>query len=137
MVDDEPDARELVAAVLVRSGAQVRTASTVEDAIRQLIERRPDVLLSDIGLPNEDGYALIRRVREIDGEVPAGALTAYAGPEDRRRALEAGFHAHIAKPVDPADSGAAGGDPLRPRHRPAETGGILWSNTPPRGRRPR
>jgi PAS domain S-box-containing protein len=103
VVDDEPDARELVAAVLARCGAQVRTASTVEDAVRQLLERRPHVLLSDIGLPNEDGYALIRRVREIDPDVPAGALTAYAGPEDRRRVLDAGFHAHIVKPVEPGD----------------------------------
>jgi CheY-like chemotaxis protein len=103
VVDDEPDARELVAAVLARCGAQVRTASTVDDAVRQLVERRPHVLLSDIGLPKEDGFALIRRVREIDPDVPAGALTAYAGPEDRRRALDAGFDAHIAKPVEPAD----------------------------------
>jgi PAS domain S-box-containing protein len=103
IVDDEADARELVAAVLARCGAEVRTAGTVEDAVRQLVERRPHVLLSDIGLPTEDGYALIRRVREIDPAVPAAALTAYASPEDHRRALSAGFRAHIAKPVDPAE----------------------------------
>jgi CheY-like chemotaxis protein len=102
VVDDEVDARELVAAVLARCGAQVRTASSVEDALRQLTERRPDVLLSDIGLPNEDGFALIRRVREIDPQIPAGALTAYATSEDHRRALAAGFHAHVSKPVEPA-----------------------------------
>jgi PAS domain S-box-containing protein len=103
VVDDEADARDLVAAVLGRCGADVRTACSVDDAMRQLIERRPHVLLSDIGLPNEDGYALIRRVREIDPHVPAGALTAYASPEDQRRALAAGFHAHVAKPVEPAE----------------------------------
>jgi PAS domain S-box-containing protein len=103
VVDDEADARDLVTAVLVRCGAQVRTASSVEGAILRLRERRPDVLLSDIGLPSEDGYALIRRVREIDPEVPAAALTAYASPDDHRRALAAGFHAHVAKPAEPSD----------------------------------
>jgi len=61
-----------------------------------------DVLLSDIGLPSEDGYALIRRVREIDPAVPAAALTAYASADDQRRALAEGFHAHVPKPVEPA-----------------------------------
>ena len=103
VVDDEPDARDLVTAVLVNCGAQVRTASTVDDAIARLHERRPDVVISDIGLPNEDGYALIRRVREIDPDVPAAALTAYASPEDQQRALASGFHAHVSKPVEPAD----------------------------------
>jgi hypothetical protein len=102
VVDDEADARDLVAAVLARCGAEVRTASSVDDAVRQLTERRPHVLLSDIGLPIEDGYALIRRVREIDSGVPALALTAHATPEDHRRALAAGFHAHVSKPVEPA-----------------------------------
>jgi PAS domain S-box-containing protein len=103
VVEDEPDARELVTAVLSRCGAEVRTASTVEEAIARLRERRPDVFISDIGLPSEDGYALIRRVREIDPDLPAAALTAYASPEDQRRALASGFHAHVAKPVEPAD----------------------------------
>ena len=103
VVDDEPDARELVTAVLVKCGATVRTASTVDDAVARLREHRPDVLISDIGLPSEDGYALIRRVREIDPEVPAAALTAYAGVDDHQRALARGFHAHVTKPVEPAD----------------------------------
>jgi CheY-like chemotaxis protein/anti-sigma regulatory factor (Ser/Thr protein kinase) len=101
VLDDEPDARELVTAVLVKSGARVRTAGSVEEAIALLREHRPDVVLSDIGLPTEDGYAFIRRVREIDGTVPAAALTAYAGIDDRRRALEAGFQAHVSKPIEP------------------------------------
>jgi PAS domain S-box-containing protein len=107
VVDDEADARELVAAVLVRCGARVRQAASVDDAIEKLREQRPDVLLSDIGLPKDDGYTLIKRVRmlteEEGGLVPAAALTAYAGEEDHRRALQAGFQAHVAKPIEPAD----------------------------------
>ncbi|HYY51906.1 MAG TPA: response regulator [Myxococcales bacterium] len=105
VVDDEIDARELVAAVLGKCGATVRGASTVDEAIARIRERRPNVVLSDIGLPGDDGYELIRRVREIDPAIPAAALTAYATPQDRRRAIEAGFQAHIAKPVEPSDLG--------------------------------
>src|SRR5207237_5782069 len=80
VVDDDADARDLVAAVLVRSGARVRTASSVDEAVERLRERRPDVLLSDIGLPSQDGYELIRRVRALDESLPAAALTAFASP---------------------------------------------------------
>jgi PAS domain S-box-containing protein len=103
VVDDEPDARELISAVLSSAGATVREASSVEETLRLLRERRPDVLLSDIGLPSEDGYALIRRVRELDPTLPAAALTAFASIDDHRRALEAGFQAHVTKPIEPAD----------------------------------
>jgi PAS domain S-box-containing protein len=103
VVDDELDARELVTAVLVKCGARVRTAGSVDDAVGRLREQRPDVLISDIGLPSEDGFSLIRRVREIAPDVPAAALTAYASPEDQRRVLSAGFNAHVTKPVEPAD----------------------------------
>ncbi|MCA1826789.1 MAG: response regulator [Myxococcales bacterium] len=103
VVDDESDARELITAVLTNSGAEVRSASSVDEAIAMLRERRPDVLLSDIGLPSEDGYALIRRVREIDTALPAAALTAFASIDDHRRALEAGFQAHVTKPIEPGD----------------------------------
>jgi CheY-like chemotaxis protein len=107
VVDDEPDARELVSAVLTRCGAKVRQAASFDDAIARLREQRPDVLLSDIGLPQQDGYALMRRVRQMTpaegGLVPAAALTAYAGEEAHRRALAAGFQAHVAKPIEPAD----------------------------------
>jgi CheY-like chemotaxis protein len=75
----------------------------VNEALAQLRQRRADVLLSDIGLPREDGYALLRRVREIDPLLPAAALTAYAGPTDHDRELEAGFQAHVTKPIEPAD----------------------------------
>jgi len=104
VVDDEADARELVAATLRRVGANVMTAGSVADAVDALGTFHPDVLLSDIGMPGEDGYALIRRVRERPahegGELRAIALTAYARDGDRNRALAAGYHAHLAKPVD-------------------------------------
>ena len=107
VVDDEADARELVTAVLTSYGAVVRTAASVEEALRLLRAQAPDVLISDIGLPSEDGYALIRRVRALGadagGNVPAAALTAYASVEDHRRALAAGFQVHVTKPIEPAD----------------------------------
>lgn len=107
VVDDDADARELLRSILAQSGASVRTASSVPEALKQLQERVPQVLVSDIGMPGEDGYALIRRVRALDaeqgGQVPALALTAFARSDDRRRAIGAGFHMHLAKPVEPAE----------------------------------
>jgi len=107
MVDDEPDARDLVRAVLEHSGSIVRTASNVRSALDALQDEVPDVLLSDIGMPGESGYDLIRQVRalprEHGGDVPAAALTAYVRPEDRRKVLGAGFMMHVPKPVDPAE----------------------------------
>ena len=80
---------------------------SVDEALRLLAEERPDVLVSDIGMPEEDGYSLIRRVRALDakvgGNVPAIALTAYARAEDRMKAILAGFQMHVAKPVEPAE----------------------------------
>jgi PAS domain S-box-containing protein len=101
VVDDEPDARELLTAVLGRSGARVRTAGSSDEAIALLREQPPHVVLSDIGLPREDGYVLLRRLRELAPSVPAAALTAFAGADDYRRALEAGFQAHLGKPIEP------------------------------------
>jgi signal transduction histidine kinase/ActR/RegA family two-component response regulator len=105
MVDDEPDARDLVRAVLEHSGSIVRTAPDVRTALDALHDEIPDVLLSDIGMPGESGYDLIRQVRalppEHGGDVPAAALTAYVRPEDRRKVLGAGFMMHVPKPVDP------------------------------------
>jgi CheY-like chemotaxis protein len=107
MVDDEPDARDLVRAVLEHSGSIVRTASSVRSALDALHDEVPDVLLSDIGMPGESGYDLIRQVRALPadrgGDVPAAALTAYVRPEDRRKVLGAGFMMHVPKPVDPAE----------------------------------
>ncbi|HEX8342271.1 MAG TPA: PAS domain-containing protein [Tepidisphaeraceae bacterium] len=107
VVDDEPDARSLVKRLLEDCGAEVRTAATVAEAMTLLGEEQPDVLLSDIGMPDEDGYALIRRVRALPpdrgGAVPAVALTAYARSEDRVRAMRLGYQNHVVKPVEPAE----------------------------------
>jgi PAS domain S-box-containing protein len=106
VVDDEPDARELIEHVLLRCGAKVTLASSAAEAVGLLQERRPDVLLSDIGMPGEDGYSLIRRVRSLPDEqlarTPAAALTAFARVEDRERAIREGFQLHVSKPAEPA-----------------------------------
>ncbi|MGE5361784.1 MAG: ATP-binding protein [Bacteroidales bacterium] len=110
VVDDEPDARELVDAALTEFGAQVRTVASAQEAADVLQGWRPDVLVADIGMPVEDGYSLIARIRALpanDGGVtPAVALTAYAQRQDRIRALEAGYQEHLAKPASPIDLGA-------------------------------
>jgi PAS domain S-box-containing protein len=105
VVDDEPDARELVQVVLERGGATVTLASTGAQALECIGERKPDVIVSDIGIPDEDGYVFIRKLRalppEAGGRIPAVALTAYARAEDRRKALVAGFQNHAGKPIEP------------------------------------
>jgi PAS domain S-box-containing protein len=107
VVDDEPDARELLSVGLGQCGAEVTVASSAREALEALAEVKPHVLVSDIGMPEEDGYELIRRVRalsaEAGGEVPAVALTAYARTEDRLRALREGYQMHVAKPVELAE----------------------------------
>jgi PAS domain S-box-containing protein len=107
VVDDEADARDLLAQILGQAGADVVVVASADEALDTLRRWRPDVLVSDIGMPGDDGYALIRKVRargsEEGGQVRALALTAYARSEDRALALEAGFHTHIAKPVDPLE----------------------------------
>ena len=106
IVDDEADAREVMRFMLERGGAQVRTADSAAQALDAIREERPDLLISDIGMPVEDGYVLARRLRAMEEglgrRLPAIALTAYASDEDTRRALAAGFDAHLSKPVDPA-----------------------------------
>jgi PAS domain S-box-containing protein len=107
VVDDEADARELLTAILHRAGANVVAVGSAVEALDSLHQRRADVLVSDIGMPDEDGYALIHKVRGLDpergGAVPAIALTANARAEDRSHALEAGFQMHLAKPIDPGE----------------------------------
>jgi len=107
VVDDEADARELLATILSRAGADVSVVASADEALGAIRCWRPDVLVSDIGMPGDDGYVLIRKVRglrpEEGSQVRALALTAYARSEDRTEALEAGFHTHIAKPVDPLE----------------------------------
>jgi signal transduction histidine kinase/DNA-binding NarL/FixJ family response regulator len=107
VVDDEPDARELIATVLRQAGAVVKTADSVATALDHLRESTPDILVSDIAMPVQDGYMLVRQIRESSDpkqrDLPAIALTAYAREEDKRRAIAAGFHSHLAKPIDPAE----------------------------------
>ncbi len=101
VVEDHADARDLVIAVLEEAGALVVSASTAREALTRAREARPDVLITDLGLPGEDGYALLAEFRTICPDVPAVALTAYARTSDRDRALAAGFKRHSIKPVDP------------------------------------
>jgi len=107
VVDDESDARELLAALLVRCKARPITASSVAEAIRLVREKRPDIVISDIGMPEEDGYALIKKLRRLGaaegGQTPAVALTAYARTEERTKALVSGFSMHVPKPVEPSE----------------------------------
>jgi CheY-like chemotaxis protein len=107
MVDDEIDTRKLLQRLLEDHGAQVAAAASGEEAFNLLLIERFDVLVSDIGMPGEDGYAFLRRVRglapESHGDIPAIALTAYARAEDRVRAIRTGFQMHLAKPVEPVE----------------------------------
>jgi CheY-like chemotaxis protein len=107
VVDDEPDTLDFIAAVLEGCEAEVTTASSASEAFSLLKEARPDVLVSDIGMPGEDGYALIGKVRRLGddegGRTPAVALTAYAREADRRKAIRAGFQTHMTKPVEPSE----------------------------------
>ena len=103
VVEDDEDTREMLAVSLGASGAAVDSAASADQALRLLRERGADVVVSDIGMPHVDGYALIRRIRQLPdpvGRVPAIALTAYARPEDRQQAIDAGYQVHLAKPVE-------------------------------------
>ncbi|HEV2854668.1 MAG TPA: ATP-binding protein [Thermoanaerobaculia bacterium] len=104
VVDDDPDARETLQQILEHCDAEVLTVGSAAEALAAVQSWGPHVLLSDIGMPGEDGYSLIRRLRELPpergGRTPAAALTAFARSEDRRRALVAGFQMHVAKPVE-------------------------------------
>ncbi|HKS27695.1 MAG TPA: ATP-binding protein [Pyrinomonadaceae bacterium] len=103
VVDDEPDTRTVISAVIEKSGAEVRTCASAHEAFETLVDWKPDVLMSDIGMPEEDGYSLIQKVRSLSadrgGLIPAAAFTAYAREEDRERVLAAGYQVHVAKPV--------------------------------------
>jgi PAS domain S-box-containing protein len=107
VVDDDADGRNMIAFVLEQCGSRVTRAASVAEAMVAFGTERPQVILSDIGMPDEDGYSFIRRIRALapqqGGSTPAASLTAYAGVEDRRRALNAGFNMHVPKPIDPAE----------------------------------
>jgi CheY-like chemotaxis protein len=104
VVDDDQDARDLLADVLETHGVRVVAVPSMTEALSELDRLVPDVVVSDLGMPDRDGFEFVRRIRERPpqqgGNVPAIALTAYAGPEDRARALTAGFQVHLPKPID-------------------------------------
>jgi len=105
VVDDDPDTRHLLATVLSLRGANVNTAASAPDALHTIGHSRPDVIVSDVGMPGQDGCELMRALRaqppERGGNIPAVAVTAFGGREHRVRALAAGFHSYLVKPVEP------------------------------------
>jgi CheY-like chemotaxis protein len=106
VVDDEPDARELIRNVLEAHGATVKQAGSGAEALERLQGDSADVVISDIGMPDMDGYQFMRRLRAAEAKgsrLPALALTAFARPDDRKQAILAGYHAHLAKPFDMAE----------------------------------
>ena len=107
IVEDDVDTQELLKTVLEQHGAEVITVDSGASALREIARAKPDVIVSDIGMAGQNGYELIRNLRSLDpekgGHIPAIALTAYAAPSDRRRALLAGFQTHLPKPVEPDD----------------------------------
>jgi CheY-like chemotaxis protein len=106
VVDDEKDSLELLAELLRIQGAEVCVAASAREALDRFDDAKPDVIVSDIGMPEMDGLSLIRKIRELPpgrgGRTPAVALTAYARGEDAERAFAAGFQMHVAKPSEPA-----------------------------------
>ena len=105
IIDDDPDSRELVLMVIAQAGAEAITVASATEFLNVLESFQPDVVVSDIGMQEVDGYTLLRQVRSLSpeqgGQVPAIALTAYAGEIDRQQAIAAGFQKHIVKPIEP------------------------------------
>ena len=105
VVDDDTDSRDFLVFALKDSGAIATAVNSASSALNVLVSFKPDVLISDIGMPEEDGYTLIRKVRTLPaaqgGQIPAIAVTAYAGDKDRHEAISAGFQRHLSKPVIP------------------------------------
>ena len=134
IVDDEADTREVLSVLLAGAGGEVRTSASAAEALATLARWQPDVLLADIAMPGEDGYALLSKLRALTprqgGEIPALALTAYAHPQDRERALAAGFHDYVVKPFEPPALVAAIAKLARTRRpsrraAPVRSGGII------------
>ncbi|HEX9959640.1 MAG TPA: response regulator, partial [Pyrinomonadaceae bacterium] len=107
IVDDEADARDLLMAVLMQQGAQVTAAATVAEAVENFQTQAPDLIVSDIEMPDEDGFSLIKKLRAFnqtrERKIPAIALTAHARPSERLKILSAGYQTHLAKPVETAE----------------------------------
>jgi hypothetical protein len=111
IVDDDADGREIAATILERCGAEARVAGSASEAIEIIARDPPDVLLTDLEMPGEDGYTLLRQVRSLPSErsarMPAAAFTAYASGQDRLKVLNAGFQLHLAKPAQPMELAVA------------------------------
>ena len=107
IVDDASDARELIGFILVEHGANVSTASTVSEAVEKFASALPDIVISDIEMPGEDGFSLIGKLNDFNSrhkrKIPAIALTAHARPSERLKVLSAGYRMHLAKPVEPEE----------------------------------
>jgi len=111
VVDDDADSRELITFVLEQAGASVTSVTSAEEVLQTLAQTPLDVLVSDVGMPEMDGYELMRQVRTLPpqhgGEIPAIAVTAYAGDINQQQALLVGFQGHLSKPIDPDELIAA------------------------------
>ena len=105
IVEDSEDTLALLSTLFDREGAQVRTASSASEALERAVERRPDLVVSDIGMPDTDGFEFLRQLKGLEGldDVPAIAISGYAGEDDRARALDVGYLALIPKPIDVED----------------------------------
>ncbi|MCC5621255.1 PAS domain S-box protein, partial [Nostoc sp. CHAB 5715] len=107
VVDDQADTRDFITTILEHYQAEVQAVASVKEALQLITQWKPDVLVSDIGMPDEDGYSLIRKVRsqppELGGNIPAAALTAYTRAEDRMRAIQEGYQLHLPKPIEAAE----------------------------------
>ena len=101
LVEDDDDTREVVSAALERYGASVIEAASAAEALQLFVKKSPDILVTDLGMPDMDGYELLSKIRSESGgrDIPAVALTAFAGAEDKQKSLRAGFHAHLSKPI--------------------------------------
>jgi CheY-like chemotaxis protein len=110
LVDDFADARDSIKAALERHGAEVTAVASSAEALAALRSTTPDALVCDIGMPDEDGYSLMRKVRTLSpahARIPAIALTAWTLPEDREKAASAGYQLHLGKPADPGELAVA------------------------------
>jgi CheY-like chemotaxis protein len=107
VVDDQVDTRDFITTILEQYQAEVQAVESVAKALQLIAQWKPDVLVSDIGMPDEDGYSLIRKVRsqppELGGNIPAAALTAYTTAEDRMRAIQEGYQLYLPKPIEAAE----------------------------------
>ena len=130
VVDDERDTRDILKITFERCSALVETAASVDEALRKVHDWNPTLIVSDIGMPDRDGYEFIREVRKLEAgsgqsPVPSIALTAYAAPADRTRALAAGYTSHVAKPVDPHELARAAAALMQGRsENGARSGGV-------------